>query len=125
MLQNAETAFASAGLKGRFKAREKTIFSIYRKMAKKNNNFAQVNDIYAFRIIVPNLLDCYTALGVLHQLYKPVPQRLKDFIAIPKDNGYQSLHTTLIGPAGIYVEFQVRTDSMHQIAQSGIAAHWL
>ena len=125
VLQNAETAFASAGLKGRFKAREKTIFSIYRKMAKKNNNFAQVNDIYAFRIIVPNLLDCYTALGVLHQLYKPVPQRLKDFIAIPKDNGYQSLHTTLIGPAGIYVEFQVRTDSMHQIAQSGIAAHWL
>lgn len=125
VLQNAENAFASAGLAGRFKAREKTVFSIYRKMAKKNNNFAQVNDIYAFRIIVPNLLDCYTALGILHQLYKPVPQRLKDFIAIPKDNGYQSLHTTLIGPAGVYVEFQVRTDAMHQVAQSGIAAHWL
>ena len=125
VLQNAENAFASAGLKGRFKAREKTIFSIYRKMAKKNNSFAQVNDIYAFRIIVPNLLDCYMALGILHQLYKPVPQRLKDFISIPKDNGYQSLHTTLIGPAGIYVEFQVRTQSMHQVAQSGIAAHWL
>ncbi|MFZ1365418.1 MAG: bifunctional (p)ppGpp synthetase/guanosine-3',5'-bis(diphosphate) 3'-pyrophosphohydrolase, partial [Brachymonas denitrificans] len=123
--KNVEDAFAAAGLKARIKAREKTIFSIYRKMDSKKQSFAQLYDIFGFRIIVPSNSDCYLALGILHSLYKPVPQRLKDFIAIPKDNGYQSLHTTLIGPAGIHVEFQMRTDAMHQVAESGVAAHWL
>ena len=117
--------FAAAGLHARIKAREKTIFSIYRKMDDKRNSFAQLNDIYGFRIVVGANLDCYVALGILHQLYRPVPQRLKDFIAIPKNNGYQSLHTTLIGPAGIHIEFQIRTEAMHQVAELGVAAHWL
>ena len=123
--KNIEAAFASAGLPVRIKAREKTIYSIYRKMDAKRHTFAQLNDIYGFRLLVANPLDCYLALGILHQLYKPVPQRLKDFIAIPKDNGYQSLHTTLIGPANINIEFQVRTEAMHQVAEAGVAAHWL
>ena len=123
--KNVENAFAAAGLHARISAREKTIYSIYRKMDTKRQSFADLYDIYGFRIIVPTNTDCYIALGILHSLYKPVPQRLKDFIAIPKDNGYQSLHTTLVGPAGIHVEFQMRTDAMHQVAESGVAAHWL
>ena len=123
--QEVEAVFAAAGLHARIKAREKTIFSIYRKMDDKRNSFAQLNDIYGFRIVVGANLDCYVALGILHQLYRPVPQRLKDFIAIPKNNGYQSLHTTLIGPAGIHIEFQIRTEAMHQVAELGVAAHWM
>ncbi|MBP8795614.1 MAG: bifunctional (p)ppGpp synthetase/guanosine-3',5'-bis(diphosphate) 3'-pyrophosphohydrolase, partial [Brachymonas sp.] len=123
--QEVEAVFAAAGLHARIKAREKTIFSIYRKMDDKRNSFAQLNDIYGFRIVVGANLDCYVALGILHQLYRPVPQRLKDFIAIPKNNGYQSLHTTLVGPAGIHIEFQIRTEAMHQVAELGVAAHWL
>lgn len=123
--QNLEDACSAAGLRVRIAAREKTLFSIYRKMDFKRQSFAQINDIYAFRILVQANLDCYVTLGVLHQLYRPVPGRLKDFIAIPKDNGYQSLHTTLIGPAGVHVEFQIRTESMHQVAETGVAAHWM
>ena len=123
--QEVEAVFTAAGLHARIKAREKTIFSIYRKMDDKRNSFAQLNDIYGFRIVVGANLDCYVALGILHQLYRPVPQRLKDFIAIPKNNGYQSLHTTLIGPAGIHIEFQIRTEAMHQVAELGVAAHWM
>ena len=123
--QEVEAVFAAAGLHARIKAREKTIFSIYRKMDDKRNSFAQLNDIYGFRIVVGANLDCYVALGILHQLYRPVPQRLKDFIAIPKNNGYQSLHTTLVGPAGIHIEFQIRTEAMHQVAELGVAAHWM
>ena len=88
-------------------------------------SFAQVTDIYGFRLILPQVTDCYTALGVLHQLYKPVPGRFKDHIAIAKLNGYQSLHTTLVGPFGLNVEFQMRTEPMHLVAESGVAAHWL
>ncbi len=120
-----EEAFAAAGLKARITTREKTIFSIYRKMEEKRNSFAQINDIYGFRILVSSNLDCYIALGILHQRYRPMPHRLKDFIAIPKENGYQSLHTTLIGPANIQIEFQVRTEAMHQVAELGVAAHWM
>ncbi|MFV0601585.1 MAG: RelA/SpoT family protein [Brachymonas sp.] len=123
--REVEAAFAAAGLHARIKAREKTIFSIYRKMDEKRNSFAQLNDIYGFRVVVGANLDCYVSLGILHQLYRPVPQRLKDFIAIPKNNGYQSLHTTLIGPAGIHIEFQIRTEAMHQVAELGVAAHWM
>jgi guanosine-3',5'-bis(diphosphate) 3'-pyrophosphohydrolase len=109
----------------RIAGREKSIYSIYRKMTRKHLSFAQVNDIYGFRLMVPSLLDCYTAMGTLHQLYKPVPGRFKDHIAIPKINGYQSLHTTLVGPSGINIEFQMRTEAMHLVAESGVAAHWL
>ena len=94
-------------------------------MDDKHLSFAQVTDIYGFRIIVGGLTACYTAMGVLHQLYKPMPGRFKDYIAIPKINGYQSLHTTLIGPFGTNIEFQMRTDAMHVVAESGVAAHWL
>lgn len=120
-----ENACTVAGLRARIYSREKSLYSIYRKMDFKRQSFAQINDIYAFRMLVSANLDCYLALGILHQLYRPVPQRLKDFIAIPKDNGYQSLHTTLIGPAGVHIEFQIRTESMHQVAETGIAAHWM
>ena len=122
---DVERAFAEAKLKVQVSFREKTVYSIYRKMRQKHAGFAHVNDIFGFRILAPGLIDCYSALGVLHQLYKPLPGRFKDFIAIPKPNGYQSLHTTLVSPLGTPDEFQIRTDVMHDVADSGIAAHWL
>ncbi|MFO0490780.1 MAG: RelA/SpoT family protein [Curvibacter sp.] len=123
--REVETAFQGTGMPVRIAGREKTLYSIYRKMDEKHLSFAQITDMYGFRIIVPALADCYTALGTLHQLYKPVPGRFKDHIAIPKVNGYQSLHTTLVGPSGVSVEFQIRTEAMHIVAESGVAAHWL
>jgi GTP pyrophosphokinase len=120
-----EAMFTRHGMAVRIAGREKTLYSIYHKMTDKNLSFAQVTDIYGFRVIVPGLIDCYTALGLLHQLYKPVPGKFKDHIAISKINGYQSLHTTLVGPSGINVEFQVRTEAMHLVAETGVAAHWL
>jgi GTP pyrophosphokinase len=123
--QEVEEAFASASIPVRIQGREKSLYSIYRKMDDKHLSFAQVTDIYGFRIIVGGLTACYTAMGVLHQLYKPMPGRFKDYIAIPKINGYQSLHTTLIGPFGTNIEFQMRTEAMHVVAESGVAAHWL
>jgi GTP pyrophosphokinase len=122
---DVETAFNHSGMKVRIAGREKTLYSIYKKMEEKHLSFAQVTDIYGFRVLTPNIIDCYTALGTLHQLYKPVPGKFKDHIAIGKLNGYQSLHTTLVGPSGINVEFQVRTEAMHLVAESGVAAHWL
>jgi GTP pyrophosphokinase len=123
--RDVESSFENAGMKLRIAGREKTLFSIYKKMDEKHLSFAQVTDIYGFRIVVPTVTDCYTAMGLLHQLYKPVPGRFKDHIAIPKINGYQSLHTTLVGPSGVNVEFQLRTEAMHLVAESGVAAHWL
>jgi GTP pyrophosphokinase len=123
--KDVEASFAEGGMKVRIAGREKSLYSIYKKMDTKHLSFAQVTDIYGLRVLVPSTLDCYTALGVLHQLYKPVPGKFKDHIAIAKLNGYQSLHTTLVGPSGINVEFQVRTDAMHLVAESGVAAHWL
>lgn len=123
--QDVEKAFAQHKIKVQVSGREKTVYSIYRKMREKHAGFAQVNDIFGFRIIVGTLPECYLALGVLHQLYKPVPGRFKDYIAIPKANGYQSLHTTLVSPLGTSVEFQMRTEAMHAVAEKGIAAHWL
>ncbi|MCM2340540.1 bifunctional (p)ppGpp synthetase/guanosine-3',5'-bis(diphosphate) 3'-pyrophosphohydrolase [Rhodoferax sp.] len=120
-----EAMFARHGMAARIAGREKTLYSIYHKMTEKSLSFAQVTDIYGFRVIVPGLIDCYTALGLLHQLYKPVPGKFKDHIAISKINGYQSLHTTLVGPSGINVEFQLRTEAMHLVAETGVAAHWL
>ncbi|MBU1357433.1 MAG: bifunctional (p)ppGpp synthetase/guanosine-3',5'-bis(diphosphate) 3'-pyrophosphohydrolase [Gammaproteobacteria bacterium] len=123
--QELDGAFAAAGMNVRMAGREKTLYSIYRKMEEKHLSFAQVTDIYGFRIIVPTVIDCYTGIGILHQMYKPLPGKFKDHIAIAKLNGYQSLHTTLVGPAGVNVEFQLRTESMHAVAESGVAAHWL
>ena len=120
-----ETAFESAKIGVDISGREKTLYSIYRKMDEKHLSFAQVTDIYGFRVIVDKLTTCYTAMGVLHQEYKPLPGKFKDYIAIPKINGYQSLHTTLVGPFGTNIEFQMRTEAMHVVAESGVAAHWL
>ncbi len=123
--QELQSALAGAGLNARIVGREKTLYSLYRKMDGKRQSFAQVNDLYGVRIILPRVLDCYTGLGVLHQMYKPVPGRFKDYIAIPKVNGYQSLHTTLVGPASVSIEFQLRTEPMDLVAEAGVAAHWL
>ncbi|MEW6098289.1 MAG: bifunctional (p)ppGpp synthetase/guanosine-3',5'-bis(diphosphate) 3'-pyrophosphohydrolase [Pseudomonadota bacterium] len=122
---DVERAFKEASILVQIHSREKTLYSIYRKMREKHLSFAQVNDIFGFRIVVSTLPECYLALGVLHQLYKPMPGRFKDYIAIPKANGYQSLHTTLVSPLGTPVEFQIRTEPMHMVAEKGIAAHWL
>ena len=123
--RDVEKAFATAKIKVQVSGREKTVYSIYRKMREKHAGFAQVSDVFGFRLVVPTQPECYLSLGVLHQLYKPVPGRFKDFIAIPKANGYQSLHTTLVSPLGTAVEFQVRTEAMHAVAETGVAAHWL
>ena len=120
-----ESSFTGADIPVHIYGREKALYSIYRKMDEKHLSFAQVTDIYGFRIIVSSVTACYTALGVLHQLYKPLPGKFKDYIAIPKVNGYQSLHTTLVGPFGTSIEFQMRTEAMHIVAESGVAAHWL
>ena len=105
--------------------REKHLFSIYDKMQSKSLAFAQVQDIYGFRVLVEDIPACYLALGTLHGLYKPIPGKFKDYIAIAKANGYQSLHTTLFGPYGTPIEVQIRTHEMHKIAEAGVASHWL
>jgi len=105
--------------------RAKGLYSIYRKMRDKHLSFANVLDVFGFRIIVKDVASCYLALGTLHALYKPIPGKFKDYIAIPKANGYQSLHTTLFGPFGAPLEVQIRTHDMHKIAEAGVAAHWL
>ena len=123
--KEVEAVFAQQGMPVRIMGREKTLYSVYRKMDNKHLSFSQVTDVYGFRIVVPELTDCYTGLGVLHQLYKPSPGKFRDYVAIPKVNGYQSLHTTLIGPFGTNIEFQLRTHAMDVVAESGVAAHWL
>ena len=113
------------GLKGRVVGREKHLYSIYRKMRNQSKSFAEIMDMFAFRIIVDSVDSCYRAFGIVHNLYKPIPGRFKDYIAIPKANGYQSLHTTLFGMHGVPVEIQIRTQEMEDMANNGIAAHWL
>ncbi|QTH63270.1 bifunctional GTP diphosphokinase/guanosine-3',5'-bis pyrophosphate 3'-pyrophosphohydrolase [Psychrosphaera ytuae] len=119
-----ETRLEEVGISGEVLGREKHLYSIYRKMLNKELMFNEVMDIYAFRIIVDNVDTCYRVFGVMHNLYKPIETRFKDYIAIPKSNGYQSLHTSLIGPHGIPIEIQIRTHDMEQLADRGIAAHW-
>jgi GTP pyrophosphokinase len=114
-----------AGLDFQVSGREKHIYSIYKKMVEKQLSFSEVLDIYGFRVIVNAVPSCYVALGALHALYKPIPGKFKDYIAIPKENGYQSLHSTLLGPFNIPIEIQIRTQEMHRIAEDGVASHWI
>jgi RelA/SpoT family (p)ppGpp synthetase len=120
-----EGALTRAGMKVRVEGREKAANSIYRKMRDQRKSFSDIMDVYAFRIITDSIDDCYRTLGVVHNLYKPKPGRFKDYIAIPKANGYQSLHTTLFGMHGVPIEIQIRTSEMDALASGGIAAHWL
>jgi len=113
------------GLEGEVMGREKHLYSIYKKMRGKRRAFNEIMDVYAFRIVVDKVDTCYRVLGAVHNLYKPLPGRFKDYIAIPKANGYQSLHTTLFGMHGVPIEIQIRTREMEEMANNGIAAHWL
>jgi GTP diphosphokinase / guanosine-3',5'-bis(diphosphate) 3'-diphosphatase len=129
ILKKIETAIHKRlrqdGLSGKISSREKHLYGVYRKMKDKQLSFHEVFDVYAFRIVVGKVDTCYRVLGALHSLYSPIPGRFKDYIAIPKSNGYQSLHTILASPYGVPVEVQIRTDEMDQMADAGIAAHWL
>ena len=112
-------------LKASIYGREKQPASIHKKMLEKSLGFSDISDIYAFRIIVDDVKNCYITLGALHSLFKPIPGKFKDYIAIPKANGYQSLHTTLFGPFGMPLEIQIRTIMMNNLAEAGVAAHWM
>ena len=125
LLDNIREGLAREHVLAVVSGREKSIYSVYKKMREKRYTFAQVFDIYGVRILVADKTNCYAALGVLHELYKPIPGKFKDYIAIPKANGYQSLHTTLFGPFGTPLEAQIRTHDMHRVAEAGVAAHWL
>lgn len=125
ILDSIRAKMNEVGILAQVFGREKSLFSIYTKMEEKHLSFSQVLDIYGFRVVVKDIPTCYLALGALHALFKPVPGKFKDYIAIPKANGYQSLHTTLIGPFGTPVEVQIRTEEMHHVAQEGVASHWL
>ena len=118
-------ALAREGVTAEVTGREKNVYSIYKKMLTKRLSFEQVYDIYGFRVIVDKADTCYRVLGMLHNLYKPIPGRFKDYIAIPKANGYQSLHTVVFGPYGVSIELQIRTREMHRVAEAGVASHWL
>src|SRR5450432_441240 len=119
-----KAALAKAGVTGSVEGREKHLYSIYSKMRAKGISLHEMVDVYGFRVIVDGNDNCYRTLGLVHSLYKPMPGRFKDYIAIPRTNGYQSLHTTLFGPNGIPIEVQIRSEAMHRVAESGIAAHW-
>jgi RelA/SpoT family (p)ppGpp synthetase len=122
--ERLKRALGKAGIDGTVTGRQKHLYSIYRKMLEKHRSLSEIADVFGFRLIMPTADDCYRALGIVHQLYKPMPGRFKDFIAIPRVNGYESLHTTLLGPNGIPIEVQIRTEEMNKVAESGIAAHW-
>src|SRR5690606_25258684 len=109
----------------RIKTREKTLHSVYSKMKIRRVRYSEIMDLFALRVVTNTVDECYRALGIVHNTYKPMPGLFKDYIAIPKSNGYQSLHTTVFGPHGIPIEVQIRTNEMEHFAESGIAAHWI
>ena len=125
IMEAVKSTLSMAEIDSEVTGREKSLHDIYKKMRSKHLSFSQVLDVYGFRVVVNSFADCYVTLGTLHSLYKPMPGKFKDYIAIRKLNGYQSLHTTVIGPYGTPVEFQIRTQEMHRTAESGVAAHWL
>ena len=125
ILDDVRRQFSKVGLDVDIRGREKSLASIYNKMRNKHLSFNEVLDVYGFRVLVKTNDECYRALGVLHSIYKPMPGKFKDYIAIPKINGYQSLHTTMVGPLGMPIEFQIRTSLMDQVADAGVAAHWV
>ena len=125
ILEAIKHKLADSAIEALVNGREKHLYSIYKKMQEKHLTFSQVLDIYGFRVIVKDVPHCYLTLGALHGLYKPIPGKFKDYIAIPKGNGYQSVHTTLFGPYGTPVEVQIRTQDMHKVAESGVASHWI
>lgn len=124
LVEEVKSHIEKAGIKAEISGRAKHFFSIYKKMVNQDKTLDQIYDLFAIRIIVDSVKDCYAALGVIHEMYKPIPGRFKDYIAMPKPNMYQSLHTTLIGPTGQPFEIQIRTAEMHRTAEYGIAAHW-
>ena len=123
-LEAIKARLAESGIEASVSGREKHVYSTYRKMQEKHLSFSEVHDIHGFRVVVKDIPACYLALGALHGLYKPIPGKFKDYIAIPKANGYQSLHTRLIGPSGLPAEIQIRTERMHRRAEAGVASHW-
>ncbi|AZN35218.1 RelA/SpoT family protein [Iodobacter ciconiae] len=125
ILDSIKDKLAAAKIEASVTGREKNLYSIYRKMQEKQLSFSEVLDIYAFRVIVKDVPTSYLTLGALHALFKPIPGKFKDYIAIPKANGYQSLHTTLFGPYGTPIEIQIRSGDMHRIADAGVASHWM
>ena len=124
IVEDVKSHIEAAGIKAQIDGRAKHFFSIYKKMVNQQKTLDQIYDLFAVRIIVDTVKDCYAALGVIHEMYTPIPGRFKDYIAMPKQNMYQSLHTTLIGPNGSPFEIQIRTFEMHRVAEYGIAAHW-
>ncbi|HSA88301.1 MAG TPA: bifunctional (p)ppGpp synthetase/guanosine-3',5'-bis(diphosphate) 3'-pyrophosphohydrolase [Burkholderiales bacterium] len=124
-LEAIKRKLVESGIAAQVFGREKHVYSTYRKMIEKHLSFSEVHDIFGCRVILRDVPACYLALGALHSLYKPIPGKFKDYIAIPKGNGYQSIHTDLIGPYGVPVEVQIRTEQMHRLAESGVASHWM
>jgi GTP pyrophosphokinase len=124
-LEAVKRKLAESGIAASVQGREKHVYSTYRKMLEKHLSFSEVHDIFGCRVVVKDVPACYLALGALHALYKPIPGKFKDYIAIPKANGYQSIHTDLIGPYGVPMEVQIRTEQMHRLAESGVASHWM
>ena len=123
--QTLEQRLRQEGLTARVLGREKHMYSIYMKMKDKQKSFSEIMDVYGFRVVVESVDACYRALGIMHNLYKPIPGKFKDYIAIPKANGYQSVHTVLKGQRGVPIEIQIRTEAMESMANNGVAAHWL